>query len=761
MAQPIEARRWLISGQVQGVGFRPFVYRQAHAFGLKGWVRNQAGQVVVHGEGAPAVLDGFAQALIPAAPPLAKPRIEGVEASPVAAYHEFSILASETGETAHSHVPPDYFTCDDCLAELGDPKARRYRYPFINCTQCGPRYTIIRRLPYDRPYTSLADFPLCPSCQAEYTDPLDRRFHAQPLACPECGPQLTFIDEHNTLNGNELALRQTLAALRQGKILAVKGIGGYHLICDARNELSVARLRARKQRPAKPLAVLFPWQGRDGLAAVRAEAQPDSVQAAALTDPERPIVLVPLRPEASLAPSIAPGLAEVGAILPYSPLHELLSQDFGGPLVATSANLSGEPVLTHADDVAARLAPVTDAALHHNRPILHPADDTVRRVIAGRARPIRLGRGSAPLELRLPGRLARPLLAVGGHMKNTVALAWDDRAVISPHIGDLDSPRSLAVFDEAVSHLCELYQVRPAGIVHDAHPQYASTRRARIWAEQWGIDRQAVWHHHAHAAALAGEYPEQTDPWLVFTWDGTGLGSDGSIWGGETLLGRPGQWQRVASLRPFHLPGGDKAGREPWRAAAALTWALGMDWQPPGIAAVELARQAWQRGLNSPQSSAAGRLFDVAAALLGLCQQASFEGQGPMWLETLAGAIQTAGKSLPIDRQGDCLSLDWAPLIALLTAETLPASERAAGFHDCLAASMVALAEELKAQHGPVAVGLTGGVFQNRRLCETARIRLQAAGFAVYLHSQVPSNDGGLCFGQCVEGWGRQLLARG
>src|SRR3990167_6919574 len=432
----IQAQKWLVAGRVQGVGFRPFVYRLAYRLGLHGWGRNENGSVEIFVQGAPSALDEFGQALFKEAPPLAKPVISARVASARNPLETFPTLPSREDLPARIHVPPDYFACDDCLRELHDPDNRRYRYPFINCTQCGPRYTLIRKLPYDRRNTTMAEFAMCPECKQEYENPLDRRFHAEPVA-----------------------------ALRTGKIIAVKGIGGYHLMCDARNDIAIARLRAKKTRPHKPLAVMFPVQGADGLDAVRAVAELTSEHERWLRDPMRPIVLASKKAHAPLSPRAAPGLKEIGAMLPYSPLHHLLLEDFGGPLVATSANISGEPVLTQNHEVIERLAHVAEAFLHHDRPIQRPADDPVFRVIAGHARPLRHGRGNAPLELALPFRLDQPLLAVGGHMKNTVTLACDDRAVISPHIGDLDAPRSLAVFEQVIADLQALYGVRARAIV--------------------------------------------------------------------------------------------------------------------------------------------------------------------------------------------------------------------------------------------------------------------------------------------------------
>lgn len=741
-----QARRIVVSGRVQGVGFRPFVYRLAHRLGLCGWVRNENGSVQILAQGAPSALAEFEQALIEEAPPLARTFISSIASVEPQAHTTFAILPSRADSPARIHVPPDYFACDDCLRELHDPADRRYLYPFINCTQCGPRYTLIRKLPYDRPNTTMAGFPLCPACRAEYEQPADRRFHAEPVACPACGPTLDFVPVTGVhVRENAAALAHAVAALRAGKIVAVKGIGGYHLMCDARNDVAVARLRARKPRPHKPLAVMFPMQGTDGLDAVRLAAELTPEHERWLRDPVRPIVLAEKKKAARLSPHIAPGLKEVGAMLPYSPLHHLLVEDFGGPLVATSANVSGEPVLTDNDEVHARLAHVAEAFLHHDRPIQRPADDPVLRVIAGHARPLRHGRGSAPLELDLPVTLARPLLAVGGQMKNSVALAWDDRVVVSPHIGDLGAPRSLAVFEQVIADLQALYGVRAQTIVCDAHPAYVSSR----WARRTGLPVVPVFHHHGHAAALAGEHPEVKN-WLVFTWDGVGYGMDGTLWGGEALLGVPGRWRHAASLRPFRLPGGEKAAREPWRSAVALCWESGIEWkQCPENAA--LAYHAWRRRLNSPPTTAVGRLFDAAAALTGLNHRSSYEGQGPMMLEA---ACDGRGEAIALPLARNALRIwetDWAPLLAFLMDEHRSVGERASGFHTSLAQALLAQARTLRAEHGDITVGLSGGVFQNRVLTEQALALLQQDGFDVRLSRQIPCNDGGLCFGQIVE----------
>jgi hydrogenase maturation protein HypF len=739
-----QARRWLMGGRVQGVGYRAFVFNLAQRSGLSGIVQNLTGEVLVEAQGAPAALDAFAVALVSAAPPLARPQIVSCQLIQLRKLDGFEILLSAVAAQANIHIPPDYFLCDDCRREMLDPHDARYRYPFINCTQCGPRYTLITRMPYDRPNTTMADFSLCPRCRAEYEDPNNRRFHAQPLACPVCGPHLSFAAAHQRADG-EAALDACVAALRHGETVAVKGIGGYHLMCDALNAAAIARLRASKHRPHKPLALMFPWQGADGLQRVRAELQLDAVTQAALCDAARPIVLLPRRADSILPDAIAPGLHEVGVMLPYSPLHHLLLEKFGQPLVATSGNVSGEPVLTDNTEAEARLGKVAQAFLHHNRPIARPADDSVLRVIANKPRLLRAGRGIAPLEFELPFTLTQPLLAVGGHMKNSIALGWNNRMVLSPHIGDLDTPRSLEIFEQTIADLQQLYGVAARAIACDAHPGYASSR----WAARQALPLQRVYHHHAHASALAWEGGlDQT--WLSFTWDGVGLGEDGTLWGGEALHGKPGAWKRAASFKPFRLPGGERAAREPWRSAAALCWESGLDWQSNARDAV-LLKSAWQQGLNAPLTTAAGRLFDAAASLLGLVDTSSYEGQGPMLLEAVSqGDAEVTDLPLYEDANG-LLVADWTPLLHALLRDQIPVAQRAMQFHLSLAYSIVRQAQRIHARAPFDAVGLTGGVFQNKLLSELAMQQLSAAGFDTHLPQQAPCNDGGLALGQLIE----------
>ncbi len=733
-----EARRIIVTGRVQGVGYRPFVYVTAHDLGLAGTVLNGSGKVFIHAEGTSDSIDKLERALVHAAPPLARPNLASSEPAAIEGLAGFEILASDAATDPEIHVPPDLFTCDDCLAELTEPRERRHGYPFINCTQCGPRYTIITAMPYDRPNTSMAAFPLCDDCRAEYESPRDRRFHAQPLACPVCGPEL------------DCSLEQVVDSLERGAIIAVKGVGGYHLVCDAANDHAVQVLRERKQRPHKPLAVMFPIRGADGLDAMRESLELDDITIRAISDPTRPIVLARKCRDFPLSPWLAPGLNELGVFLPYSPLHHQLLKAFGRPIVATSGNISGEPVITDNDEARQRLAGVADTFLHHNRPIVRPADDPVIRPMAGAARTIRLGRGIAPLERQLGARLPEAVLATGGHMKVTVALAWADRVVVSPHIGDLDSPRSNDIFSNIIRDIQSLYDVNYRLIVCDLHPGYASSR----WAERQGLPLLRVQHHAAHASALAGEHAG-VENWLVFTWDGVGYGSDGTLWGGEALAGKPGGWKRRASFRPFKLVGGDRAGREPGRSAAALMWAEGRHFEFPagGAQAADpmLLREAWQRDINTFETSAAGRLFDAAAALVLGRTIASFEGQGPMELEHVAvDSCEALSLPLAMDADGVFRS-DWAPLLDALTEDASPAGVRAGLFHETMARALVDQALKIREDTEFDAVGLSGGVFQNRQLTESVCARLREQNIEVCLHSEIPANDGGLCFGQVIE----------
>ena len=740
----IDAQHLVITGKVQGVGFRPFIYRLAHEQNLAGWVRNCTGQVEVHIEGNGKAVEHFCNGISDSAPAISDPHIVSQKHSNVEGYTDFRILSSDTSDKPQIHIPTDFFTCPDCLAELRETNERRYHYPFINCTQCGPRYTIINELPYDRPSTSMSGFPLCDACRKEYENPLDRRFHAQPLACPQCGPALNYRDNKQRIDDSKEALAAAIEALRDGKIIAVKGIGGYHLLCDAKNDQAIRQLRDQKPRPDKPLAVMFPERGNDGLASVRKYVDLTIAESELLRSPARPIVLS-RKKAAELSALIAPGLHEIGIMLPYSPLHYLLLDTLDTPVVASSANISGEPVLTDSTEVESRLSHVAQAFLHHNREIVRPADDPVYRTIAGKPRPLRMGRGNAPVEIDLPFTLPEPLLATGSHMKNTIALAWDNRLVVSPHIGDLDSPRSQHVFMQVIEDLQQLYQVKARAVICDAHAGYASSR----WAKDCGLPCSTAYHHYAHASALVLDHWNNED-WLVFTWDGVGAGADSTLWGGEALYGQPGNWQRVASMLPFHLPGGEKAGREPWRSAAALCWQAGIAWEDlPGGA--HILQQAWEKRLNTPQSTAVGRLFDAASALTGILQQSSFEGQGPMLLEQASDELEATAPLPQFEDETGLLQADWSGLLPVLMDKKRSVAERASYFHASLAHTLLQQAMTMRERHDVNNIGLCGGVFQNRKLSDYAVQLLLENGFNACLPLRLPANDAAICAGQVVE----------
>jgi len=737
-----------IGGYVQGVGFRPHVYRIATQLGIGGWVRNLRGEVEIVASGQSGMIDDFIQQLIDKAPQIASPRIiaqttinpVGPLFSPNNGDQLFTIIDSIEDNHTNIHLPLDLDCCSECLSELNNPSNRRYRYPFISCTQCGPRYTAITQLPYDRVNTNMREFPRCAQCEAEYNDPDNRRFHAEAISCPACGPQLTFIEDNKqTLDSS--VLQKAVNALQRGRVVAVKGIGGYHLLCAANNDEAIKRLRTRKGRPDKPLAVMF-----SNLAAVQRELIIDKTAITLLCDRSRPIVLCDKQVTTTLSPLIAPGINRIGALLPYSPLHQLILDDFGKPVIATSANISGEPVMLDATEVEKRLGHIADAFLHHNRTITHAADDSLFQIINNRPRPLRPGRGHTPLELTLPITLDRPLLAVGGQMKNTIALAWENRIVISSHIGELESPRSIERFKSTIKSLQQHYGISAEAVICDAHPGYHSSR----WASACGLSKTDVYHHHAHASAVMGEYNLKSQS-LIFTWDGSGLGEDGSLWGGEALLGQPGQWQRVASMRPFRLPGGEAAAREPWRCAASLCWQSDEPWDNHPQAT--LLHEMWEKGINTPTTSSVGRLFDSAAALLGLIKRTSFEGQAAMLLQASAETIAIKNPApLPSSVNSDGILIsDWQPLLKRLRDTQQTVAERAACFHSTLASTLCDQALQLRQQQGDFVVGLTGGVFQNRRLSEQTITLLEQQGFRVYLPQQLPCNDAALCYGQIIE----------
>jgi hydrogenase maturation protein HypF len=760
--ESIERRAIRVRGAVQGVGFRPFVYRMAQQLGLAGWVFNDAQGVAIEVQGPAQLLRRFEQRLRSDAPPLA--RVEALEARATAALDGdtgFHILASRSGAVTTS-VPPDTATCEDCLAELFDPADRRHRYAFINCTQCGPRYTLTRALPYDRATTSMAPFVLCPACQREYTDPLDRRFHAEPNACPVCGPALRLLDATGRpIPGDPIAA--TLALLRNGGLVAVKGLGGFHLACDARHAEAVAQLRLRKQREEKPFAVMSanPASAMRWVHAAAAEL-------ALLRCAARPIVLLPMRRDRPdpLA-GIAPGLRVLGVMLPCTPIQFLLFHEaVGRPagrqwlqqpqellLVMTSANPGGEPLVTGNDEALARLDGIADAVLLHDRDIVARCDDSVLRLLpSAAAQFVRRARGYTPCPIKLP-QAGPPVLATGAWLKNTVCLTRGDEAFLSPHVGDLDNAATCDALVEMVEHLCTVLDVQPQAVAHDLHPDFFSTRFALEYAAHRSLPLHAVQHHHAHIAAVAAEHGVQ-GPLLGLALDGIGLGADGGAWGGELLRVDGAAFDRLGHLAPIALPGGDVAAREPWRMAAAALHGIGRGAQiearfghHPGAAAVE---QMLARSLRCPPTSSMGRWFDAAAGLLGVRDIAAYEGQAPMLLEALAGSAgplvdaAEAGSLVPCRADGQ---LDPGPLIARLADEG-DAARGAALFHHAMADGLARWVQQAAAATGLHTVALGGGCFLNALLTVLLGQRLRDAGLRVLEARQAPPNDGGIALGQ-------------
>ncbi|MCV7197088.1 carbamoyltransferase HypF [Mycobacterium angelicum] len=754
-------QRFTVTGVVQGVGFRPFVHRIATDLGLAGFVGNDSGAVFLEVQGDAMRVHEFGRRLRAEAPPLA--HITAVSVTDVAAEAacapRFTIVASRAvsgARLAKTPIPPDVAVCDECVAELFDPFDRRYRHPFVTCTNCGPRFTIIRALPYDRPGTTMAEFAMCPRCAGEYHDPADRRFHAQPIACPDCGPSLWFSSPAGRVDGSDAALAAAQRALAAGAVVAVKGIGGYHLACLTHDEAAVGALRSRKARGAKPFAMLV----RD-LDVARRYAYIDETEAAVLSGPARPIVLLRRRPDPSVAAGVAPGSPLLGLMLPYSPIHHLLLAPVPGArapvpdaLVLTSANRSDEPICFSEEDARQRLPRLRDAVLDHDRPIHVPCDDSVVRVTEGRELPIRRSRGYAPLPVDL-GRNGPAVLAVGAELKNTCCLTDGSRAYLSGHIGDMATWETLRAFERAVDQLSEI-RGEPSRMAADLHPGY----HTRNWAERHTQDAplDLIQHHHAHVVSLLAEHGRLGEPIIGVAFDGTGYGCDETIWGGEILaLGCDSQrFTRVGHLLPVPLPGGDAAVRNPWRMALSQLWLAGVDWAPdlaPVAAAapeeLRFTRSQLESGTGCVPCSSMGRLFDAVSSLLGVRHRIDYEGQAAIELEALA---ETASAGIPLRfGVGADGVIDPRPLVRELVsglrAGAQPAA-LAAGFHQAVA---VAVADAVELVAGQVRlVGLTGGVFQNVLLLRLCRKQLQLAGFEVLTHHLVPPNDGGLALGQAA-----------
>lgn len=707
--------RITLRGAVQGVGFRPFVYRLATELRLGGWVLNSAGGLVVEVEGPSEQIDRFAFRLDRERP---KPAVvqarESTRLAPLG-FTEFEIRTSDDECAKTAGLVPDLALCDACRAELFDPTNRRYLYPFINCTNCGPRYSIIRDIPYDRCHTTMRDFAFCDDCRREYERPTDRRFDAQPNACPLCGPHL---------EGATVA--EAASALAAGLIVALKGIGGFQLLVDARRESAVARLRERKCREEKPFALMMPT-----IAMVREFCEVSAAEQKLIESPAAPIVLLRPKLREGIAHNVAHNSPFLGVMLPYSPLHHLLLIKFPFPIVATSGNQTNEPIAIANEEAHARLGGIADVFVFHNRPIARPLDDSVVRVARGRESVIRRARGYAPLPVRVDQELA-PVLAVGGHLKNTVAIAVGQQVIMSQHIGDLETPEARGAFARAIEDLCRLYSFRPEKIACDLHPDYSSTQ----WAMASGFPVEAVQHHHAHAASCAAENHVH-GPYLAVCWDGTGFGLDGTVWGGEFFLGEGRRHERFAHLRPFLLPGGEAAIREGWRAAEALVAEI----FGPGEVDPIIARML-ERRINTPVTTSVGRLFDAVAALTGIARVNRFEGQAAMLLERAIGSLVT-------DESYSIRDGNWEPLVRRVIADVgagVDPSHIAVRFHNALTEWIL----EVALRSGLKQVVMSGGVFQNRYLVERTAALLEARGFHVYTHRQVPAGDGGIALGQAV-----------
>ena len=760
----VTRRGVLVCGVVQGVGFRPFIYRLAHEERLAGFIGNDTDGVTIEIEGPGARVDTFLERMRREVPPLA--RIDSVAVRELSALGEteFCIVSSKVKGRVSTGIPADAATCVDCLRELLDPADRRYRYPFLNCTNCGPRFTITRRIPYDRPQTSMAKFSMCAQCQAEYDDPLNRRFHAQPNACPVCGPHVWLESPDGTGIPAEDAVAATIERLLAGGVMAIKGIGGFHLSVDATNEAAVMRLRERKHRYGKPLAVMV----RD-LESARSICVLTAEEEVMLLTPARPIVLAKSREGNCIAPAVAPGIPWLGVFLPYAPLQHLLFADARvRALVMTSANLSEEPIAIDNDEARARLGAIADTFLMHDREILQRCDDSVGAVVDGAPQLIRRARGFVPLAVELPLN-SPPLLAVGGHLKNAFALARGRFAYQSQHLGDLENTTGIEFFKESLDHLMRTFEIKPEAVVHDMHPGYLSTSWAKEWATERGLPLLAVQHHHAHIAGCMAEHGLD-GPVIGLSLDGTGYGIDGRIWGGEVLICRLDAFERFAHLDYVPKAGGEAAIKEPWRMAFGALRAAGLEFEQAAVwtgASGQEARvvdRMIERGLNTPLTSSLGRLFDAAAALILGRRMVDYEAQAAIELEGLA--VDQPYELRPEHAyEIDLLGGDWVQHEPILMSarplwcgllEGLRNGESkariAARFHAGVAFGFMKAAMRARAATGIVQVAMSGGCMHNRRLSRLLREGLEAEGFAVFQHRRVSPGDGGLSYGQAVVG---------
>jgi len=745
-----------VTGVVQGVGFRPFVYRVAKNLGLKGNVNNTASGVKIHIEGEKERVDKFLESLNKEPPPLAKVENIIVEELELAGFETFEIISSDDKNEKVTSVSPDVTLCKACLKEMCDPSNRRYAYPFINCTDCGPRYTITKTVPYDRPNTSMAKFEMCPDCKKEYEDPMNRRYHAQPISCWNCGPRLSLLDNAgNTICETEVStpyrgldfspIKESAKRLKNGEIVAVKGLGGFHLMCDASNEKSVKLLRERKRRPSKPLAIMV-----KGVKEAKVLADFSHIEQEWLTSRERPIVLLKKRSGSNLAPSVAPNIDRIGVMLPYTPLHELLFDYIDFPLVATSANLSDEPIIRDSKELIEKLGSVVDAVLDHDRDIVNACDDSVVQVAGSQPLWLRVARGIAPLTFALKEPIDRKIIAVGANQKSTIALGFSDRIVLSPHIGDLKSIEAMDYFERTVQTFKNFYDFTPDTIVHDKHPGYETTKWAK---EQKSKDSKLkileVQHHYAHALGVMAEYGLKDEQVLAFCWDGTGYGDDGSIWGGEVMVANVKGFERIATLSPFKLIGGERAVKEPKRVALSLLFELFtleeiLKLDSPAIKAfgsgeIKMLYKAWERGINSPKTSSMGRLFDAVSSLCGISQMSGFEGESGMLIE--AAATLTDAKPYPFAIEDG--EIKWQNIVREIVEN--PDKEIVASR---FLATLVEVIFTIASKYQDKPLLFAGGVFQNRTVVEKILTRCKDEGKRFYFPSRVSPNDGAVALGQ-------------
>ena len=747
-------RKIKVKGIVQGVGFRPFVYSLAERFSLTGWVRNSSSGVEIMLDGSTDDLNSFIREIKEHPPVLARIDKITVEEVTPSGFDQFIIQPSlsETGEFVP--ISPDMSICPDCQHELFDPGDRRFRYPFINCTNCGPRFSIIKDIPYDRPKTTMAGFKLCPSCQKEYENPLDRRFHAQPTACSDCGPQVWFESGDQRLAEKEDAIQLARNWLREGKLIAIKGLGGYHLACDATNSEAVDRLRFRKKRSDKPFALMSFSQTE-----IEEYCLVSNEESALLSSPQHPIVLLQRKENISIAASVAPGQKRLGFMLPYTPLHLLLLEPepgFPTVLVMTSGNLSEEPVAYEDVEALTLLAPIADGFLLNDRPIHMRVDDSVFRVVENKPYPIRRSRGYAPQSISLPFAISQTL-AVGAELKNTFCLSRENYAFLSHHIGDLENFETLQSFENGIDHFKRLFRIEPEVIAADLHPDYLSTRYAQAYSQEHALPLIQVQHHHAHlSACLADNGWQSSDPVIGLAFDGTGLGTDGVIWGSEVLVGGYTGFTRRFHLSEMPLPGGDAATHHPARIALAYLFACGMEWETQLPSEQELCseertvlRSQLNYHINTPLTTSMGRLFDAVSALIGVRQIASYEGQAAIELENLCDSAETTayqieleGEEIPVKPLLEQIYRDWH--------SNIPVPIISARFHNGLAQCILEICQQIRVETSLSTVAFSGGVWQNITLLTKTLALLRQAGFSPLLHRQVPTNDGGICLGQMM-----------